>query len=73
MWQNLIDKKFVFLQPLIYYFFSSLLGHNQGIVKETESLQFSSAPILIESEPNRHRNYKNTSQGMYKMKLLKES
>jgi hypothetical protein len=73
---------FIFSTLLIYYFFSFLLWHNQGHVKPNPGHKRNwVSTILIgsnstESEPNRHRcgiEIKNTSQGMYKMKLKKES
>jgi len=75
-------KIFIFSTLLIYYLFSFLVGHNQGHVKPNPGHKRNWVITIligsnsIESEPNRYRcviEIKNTSQGMYKMKLIKES
>jgi hypothetical protein len=78
-----IPKKiFIFSTLLIYYFFSFLLGHNLGYVQPSPGHKRNWVITIligsnsIESKPNRHRcgiEIKNTSQGMYKMKIIKES
>jgi hypothetical protein len=75
-------KIFIFSTLLIYYLFTFLLGHNQGHVKPNPVHKRNWVITIligsnsIESEPNRHRcgiEIKNTSQGMHKMNLIKES